>query len=223
MIITIDGPAGTGKTTIAKKVAERLHFLYFDTGAMYRAVTWAMMKKNIAPSDAEKIKNLLENFAFTIKGENKQKKYYVDEMDVTEEIRSVEVTRAVSEVSALAPVRESLWSIQRNFAKEGNAVFEGRDMGTVVFPDAEVKIFLTARPEVRAQRRMHEMLQKNPQEAAKIDQDILLEEMAKRDAYDSSRSLAPLKCPEDAFVIDTSDLTIDEIIESILKYKDGHR
>ena len=219
MIITIDGPAGTGKTSVAKRVAECLHFSYFDTGAMYRAVTWAIQQKNISLSDLPRIEELLKHFSFSIKHENKHKRYFVDATDVTEAIRSQEVTAHVSAVSALPPVRKALWSIQHDFAKTEDTVFEGRDLGTVVFPDAEVKIFLTGRPEVRAERRLKEILQKSPKEAAHLDQDKMLEDLMRRDELDSTRTIAPLKCPEDAFIIDTSDLSLDEVVDRILKYK----
>lgn len=221
MIITIDGPSGTGKSTVAKRVADSLHFAYFDTGAMYRAVAWMMIQKKIAVSDVEKIGQMLENFIFSIQGEGKEKHYYASDQDVTKEIRSREVTSLVSAVSALPAVRKALWKIQRSFAGLGDAVFEGRDMGTVVFPQAEIKIFLTARPEIRAQRRLDEIKEKNPQEASKMDHQKMLEDIMRRDEYDSTRALAPLKKPQDAYEIDTSDLSIDEVVSEILKYKMG--
>jgi CMP/dCMP kinase len=221
MIITIDGPAGTGKTTVARHVAERLHFSYFDTGAMYRAVTWVLLEKKIPLSDLPRIEKVLKNFVFSIQGEGKEKKYFVGEKEVTKQIRCEEVTSHVSAVSALPLVREALWKFQRAFATLEDAVFEGRDMGTVVFPKAEIKIFLTARPEIRAERRLQEIIQKNPEEALGLTHEQMIEEILRRDNLDSKRSLAPLKCPEDAYVIDTSDLSIDEVVECILKYKMG--
>lgn len=221
MIITIDGPSGTGKSTVAKRVAESLHFAYFDTGAMYRSFAWVMIHKKIALSDESSIESLLENFIFRVQGEGKEKHYFVAQQDVTKEIRSREVTALVSAVSALPAVRKALWKIQRSFAQQGNAVFEGRDLGTVVFPHAEVKIFLNARPEIRAQRRLDEIKEKNPSEAASMDHQKMLKDIMRRDELDSTRTLAPLKKPEDAFEIDTSDLSIDEVVEAILKYKKG--
>jgi len=218
MIITIDGPAGTGKTTVAKKVAEALHFAYFDTGAMYRAVTWLLLEKKIPFSDVKRIEKELSHFKFTIKGEGKEKSYFVNGQDVTEHIRSQTVTAAVSEVSALPSVRLELWEMQYEFGNQGDAVFEGRDMGTVVFPDAEIKIFLTARPEVRAERRLKEIIQKKSYDAQETDHDKMLAEIIRRDEYDSSRALAPLKCPDDAFIIDTSDMSIEDVVDAILKY-----
>lgn len=219
MIITIDGPAGTGKTTVAKRVAECLHFPYFDTGAMYRAVALMLLEKKIDLSDEGQIEKELSRFTFRIKGAGKEKRYFVDDKDITEEIRSQKVTSYVSQVSALPPVRKALWKIQHEFGAKGDAVFEGRDMGTVVFPEAEIKVFLTARPEIRAQRRLDEFIQKKSPDAHEMDHDKMLAEIMRRDEYDSSRTLAPLKCADDAYVIDTSDLSIDQVVDIILKYK----
>jgi CMP/dCMP kinase len=216
MIITIDGPAGTGKTTVAKRVAQGLHFSYFDTGAMYRSVTWAIIEKNISLSDLDSLQKLLEELSFHIKEVDHQKRYFALGKDLTEEIRTQKVTARVSEVAALKPVRDSLKVIQRAFAAHGDCVFEGRDMGTVVFPEADFKVFLTARPEVRAQRRLDELLSKMPEEARNLDHDKILQDLMRRDEIDSTRELAPLRCPEDALKIDTSDLSIDEVVEKIL-------
>lgn len=213
MIITIDGPAGTGKTTVARRVAECLHFSYFDTGAMYRSVAWWILQKQIDLADDLSMQNLLDHFSESFKIEGSR--YFLEGRDITQEIRTPEVTQFVSPVSALPAVRELLWRIQRNFAKNGDAVFEGRDMGSVVFPNAELKIFLTARSEIRAQRRLGELLAKNPE----LDADQVLADLLKRDQYDSNRALAPLRCPEGAHLIDTSDYTLDEVVEQILQYK----
>jgi cytidylate kinase len=217
-ILTIDGPAGTGKSTVAKNVAEKLGMPYFDTGAMYRAVSYLIIQKKIALSDDNKIGELMHSFRFEVRDKNGEKKYFANGQEITQEIRSEAVNKIVSPVSALPTVREALWAIQRKFAKSKGGVFEGRDMGTVVFPKAGVKIFLTARPEVRAQRRLNEILHKRPHEAQAMDEGKMLSELQKRDAYDASRQLAPLKCPEDAYVIDTSDLSIDQVVASILEY-----
>ncbi len=221
MIITIDGPAGTGKTTVARRVAECLHFPYFDTGAMYRMVAWRILEEGIDLSDHSRIEHLLETFAFDSRGKGKDRRYFVGDKDVTQEIRSQKVNAIVSAVSALEQVRRALWKIQRAFGDKGNAVFEGRDMGSVVFPNADLKIFLTARPEIRARRRLDEVLAKTPFEAHPLDPDQMLADILRRDALDSSRALAPLKCPEGAYQIDTSDLSIDEVVDCILKYKMG--
>ena len=215
MIITIDGPSGTGKSTVARRVAEALHLPYFDTGAMYRAVTWYLLKEGIPLQDEGHIKAALEKFSFRIESKEKEKRYFANDIDITKEIRTKEINAAVSQVSALASV-EMLWKIQRDFGAQKAGVFEGRDMGSVVFPEAELKFFLTAKPAVRAERRLKEMQEKLPEESQKWSHDEMIKELMRRDAYDSSRALAPLTCPKGAYVIDTSRLTIDQVVERII-------
>lgn len=219
MIITIDGPSGTGKTTVAQRVANRLSVIYFDTGAMYRAFTWVLINKQIPFSDEKRIEEELEKFTFDISMLNGNKRYFVDQVDVTEAIRTQKINETVSEVSAMKKVRESLWKMQRSYAEKQGAVFEGRDMGSVVFPKAEVKIFLDASPEVRAKRRLKEMRAKMPHEAAAFDEKKMEQDLLRRDAYDSSREIAPLKCPKGALRIDTSHISIDEVVEQIIQYQ----
>ncbi len=216
MIITIDGPSGTGKSTVARKVAETLGFTYFDTGAMYRSVTWALLQKKIPLSDLASVEAFLAQFTFDIRIQNGRPHYFVMEDDVTEVIRSQHITDAVSEVSAIPSVRKALWKIQKAYSERQSSVFEGRDLGTVVFPDAEVKIFLDASPEVRAKRRLAEMQQKRPDEAASFNEKSMQKELERRDAYDANRALAPLRCPKNARRIDTSEYTIDQVVEKII-------
>jgi len=211
MIVTIDGPAGTGKTTVAKKVAERLGIPFFDTGAMYRAVTYFFLQQQIPLTDQQKIATMLARFSYEIRSVDGKIRYRANGIDVTEAIRSSEVTQAVSAVSALSLVREAVWKIQRALAKRKGGVFEGRDMGSVVFPKAKYKIFLTASPAVRASRRLGELKGNWTHEG-------MIEELARRDRLDSSRALAPLTCPPDAYVIDTSDLQIQEVVDRIVEY-----
>lgn len=220
MIITIDGPAGTGKSTVAKQVAEALHLPYFDTGAMYRAFAYLVLEHAIELTEEERIANLLRDFYFEIRTHGEEKRYFANGCDVTELIRTQEVTRMASLVAALPPVRGALWKIQHAFAKDQGGVFEGRDMGTAVFPKAKLKIFLTAQPEVRAERRLEELLRKNPREAEGINRARMVADLQKRDEYDSSRQVAPLKCPEDAYVIDSSTLSIEEVVQRILEYRE---
>lgn len=220
MIITIDGPVATGKSTIAKQLARELGYIFFDTGAMYRALTYSLLKENIDVNNPQQLEEFLKNFKFDIKVAHREKRYFVGNEDVTEVIRGEKVTSNVSRISALPAIREKLTSIQRQFALGVNAVFEGRDMGSVVFPDAPIKIFLAGRPEVRAKRRYEELLKNNPEEAKNLTLEQVLESLNQRDAYDSSRTLSPLKQAEDALVIDTSDLTIDEVVLKIHEYKD---
>lgn len=220
MIITIDGPIATGKSTIAKTLARELGYIYFDTGAMYRCLTYGIMKNKINPDDLAALEEFLKNFAFDIKIKLGEKKYYVENEDVTEKIRGSEVTSQVSKVSALKPVRDKLVALQRQHSIGVNAVFEGRDMGTVVFPKAEVKVFLTGRPVVRAKRRFDELRSRFPEETKNLTMEKVLEEINQRDAYDTNRELSPLKQAPDALVIDTSELSVSDIIFTILEYKD---
>lgn len=215
MIITIDGPSGTGKSTVAKRLAEVVGITYFDTGALYRAVAWQLLQEKIAPSDLKGIEKVLKTFHFHIQTEKGAKRYFVGEVDVTEAIRTVEVTQIVSEVSAHKAVRDALKPIQVTCAEEVDSVLEGRDLGTVVFPHADYKFFLTARDEVRAKRRYEELKQKFPEKAEQLSFEQILKDIRERDDYDSSRDVAPLKKAEDAILIDTSDLSIDEVVSNI--------
>jgi cytidylate kinase len=223
MIITIDGPIATGKSTIAKKLAEEIGYIYFDTGAMYRCLTYGIIKKGINPDDLNQLANFLKDFAFDIKVKRGDRHYVYEDEDITLKIRGAEVTALVSKISALSPVREKLVSLQREMAVGVNAVFEGRDTGTVVFPNAEIKIFLAGRPEVRAKRRFEELRAKFPEETKELTTEKLLEEINRRDTYDTNRPISPLKQAMDALVIDTSDLTIDEIVFKILEFKDTRK
>lgn len=216
MIITIDGPAGTGKTTIARKLAGRLNYNYFDTGAMYRALTHRVIQHKIDIQDTKALVPFLADFRFDILDVAGQKHYYVDGEDVTEMIRTQEVTQKVSEVSANGAVRSALVGIQRKFGKGKNAVFEGRDMGTVVFPKAEYKIFLTACPTVRAERRYLELKEKKM--SVPLNEQEILKDMTIRDHLDSTREISPLKQADDAYLIDTSDLSIEQVVELILAH-----
>ena len=220
MIITIDGSVGTGKSSLAKALAQALGFIYLDTGAMYRAFTYGIIKRKINYKDASALAAFLKNFLFDIKVIQGDKRYFFEGEDITDKIRDADVTSLVSEISAIGSVREKLVAIQRHLAQGVNAVFEGRDMGTVVFPQAEVKIFLTGRPEVRAVRRYEEIKLKNPQEAQNLTLAKVLEDITRRDDSDSQRENSPLKQPENALVIDTSDLSINDIVFKILEYKE---
>ncbi len=218
MIITIDGPAGTGKTTVAKNLAEEIGYNYFDTGAMYRALTYGLIKNNIDPDNTEALQAFLKSNPVTIQSHIYGKRFLVGNEDVTAHIRTKEVTDLVSKVSAIGIVRETLVASQRELARGVNAVFEGRDMGTVVFPDAEVKIFLTASLEVRAKRRYSELIDKDPDNST-ISLDTVLNDINKRDSYDASRDISPMKAADDATLIDTSDLSCNQVINRIINIK----
>lgn len=223
MIITIDGPIATGKSTIAKRLAHDIGFIYFDTGAMYRCVTYAILKHKVNVDNPQELEEFLKHFVFDVKIKHGERFYLVDDEDVSLKIRGAEVTSSVSKISALPPVREKLVALQREWAVGVNAVFEGRDMGSVVFPAAQLKIFLTGRPEVRAARRFAELREKFPAETQDLTVQKVQEEIEARDTYDSQREISPLRKADDACIVDTSDLTIDEIILKILELKDTIR
>ena len=209
MIIAIDGPAGAGKSTIAKKVADSLGYVYIDTGAMYRAFTYELLTSSISLSDIEEINKVLEKTNI----EFKNSEIFFNNLNVTNEIRSKNVTANVSAVSAIPQVREKLVNLQRKIASESNSILDGRDIGTVVFPNAELKIFLTASVKIRALRRYNELIAKDKN----IDINEIEAEIEKRDKLDSSRETSPLIKAADAIEIDTSDLSIDEVANTILK------
>jgi cytidylate kinase len=219
MIITIDGPSGTGKSTVAKKLADEIGFTYFDTGAMYRSVTHFLQVRGISPADHDKIKEALKDFSYDIRNEPTGKRYFVGNEDVTVVIRSQEVTNHVSEVSAIPFIRHHMVSIQQQYGRRSNAVFEGRDLGTVVFPEAELKVFLTASSDIRAERRHKEILEKSkPNEKIPTLKEIK-DSIDQRDHNDATRKISPLKQADNAVLIDTSHLSVDQVIAEILKAK----
>jgi cytidylate kinase len=214
MIITIDGPAGTGKSTVAKRVAHALGFVYFDTGAMYRALTAVLMKQGISPNDESDIQKVLEDFDFRIVPSVQGLRYLVGDQDLSEIIRSPEVTKLVSAVAAVPAVRRALVDIQRRFAVGNDSVFEGRDLGSVVFPHADLKVYLTALAAERADRRHKELLNRLGEEAPSLQE--VLDDLNRRDYEDSTRAHSPLVVPHGAVQIDTSNLTIDEVVSALL-------
>jgi cytidylate kinase len=218
MIIAIDGPSGTGKSTVARGVAQRLGFTFFDTGAMYRAVAWQVLKEGIDPSDEAKVAEMLPSFTFHIRTRG-ERAYFVGQYDVTKEIRSQQIAAVASQVAAYAEVRKTLVEIQRKFGEQTDAVFEGRDMGTVVFPNADLKIFLTANVQIRTERRYKELHSKFPDLASDLCRDRIQKEIQERDENDSNRTISPLRQAKDAILIDTSYLTVDQVIEKIVRLK----
>lgn len=211
LIIAIDGPAGSGKSTTAKLLAKKLGYLYIDTGAMYRAVTLFAIKNNIL-NDENKIIELASELEIELKLEDGITKVFVNGKDVSEEIRSLEVNQNVSPVSKIEGVRKILVEKQKQIGKNGGVVMEGRDITTVVFPNADVKVFLTASIDERARRRALEFAQKGQEvDIEKVKQNIL-----ERDRIDSSRSVSPLTKSPDAIEVDTSNLTIEEQVDLIL-------
>ncbi|MAQ72198.1 MAG: cytidylate kinase [Candidatus Marinimicrobia bacterium] len=215
MVITIDGPAGVGKTTTAKRLANKLGYQYLDTGAMYRAVTYFFRQNSVDISSESQVKKMLDILNLELDcTSNDDMKLLLDNKNISSLIRSKEITNAVSKVSALQAVRERMVKIQKNTAKNGNFIVEGRDIGTVVFPDAKYKFFLVADYDTRAKRRLKDFKRVNEElNVNKIKQDL-----TDRDQYDSSRKLSPLKQANDAIVIDTSNCTIDDQVNQIYKH-----
>lgn len=213
--IAIDGPAGAGKSTIARLVAKRLNFKYVDTGAMYRAVTWLVLKKGLSiEREGEKISCLTQNMNLALDTTEEGTRVFVDGEDITEQIRSVAVTSHVSAVAKIPGVRDALLAKQRQLAAEGGVVMDGRDIGSTVLPDAEVKIFLTANLKERARRRFREMQVKG----IDADLDTVEREIKARDQLDSTRAISPLVRATDAEVIDTTHLSAEQVVEKIIAY-----
>lgn len=211
MIIAIDGTAGSGKSTTAKLVARRLHYLHIDTGAMYRAVALAVLQKNIDPEDISTVEELTRNLKIRLRQSNGIE-VLLNDANITDLIRNSEVTAIASMVSSYGGVREKLAEEQREMGKNGGVVLEGRDIGTVIFPDADVKLFFTADIEERARRRLHEMADRGEE----VDYKTMMADLAFRDHADTTRKISPLKKADDAITIDTSDLSIDEQVERVL-------
>ena len=217
MIIAIDGPSGTGKSTVAKGVAKKLGITFFDTGAMYRSMAWWVLKVGVDPSDEERVKQQIPSFRYVIETSSTRGRIYkVDGIDVSEAIRTPQISAAASKISTYAEVRKALVKIQREFGNGNNAVFEGRDMGTVVFPHADVKVFLTADPKIRAERRYQELLTKFPDLEQSLTHEQILTDLEKRDHSDSTRAISPLKRASDAVLIDTSRLSSAEAIDQVV-------
>lgn len=211
--IAIDGPAGAGKSTMAKALAAKLGCVYLDTGAIYRTVAYHMILMGISPKDKDGVARMIDdvNIKIEFPGDGKQH-MILNGRDVTDELRTPEMSQGASLVSAHAVVRDVLLDLQRDMAKNHNVVMDGRDIGTVVLPDADVKIFLTASSKVRAKRRMEELLAKGQQ----ADFQTVLADIELRDEQDSTRAIAPLRCAVDAVRVDTSDHGIEECIEMLL-------
>jgi cytidylate kinase len=216
-IIAIDGPAASGKSTLGERLAQHLGYLYFDTGVMYRAVTWAALSRLGQVDDEDAVSTLAEAVTIDIQppsiADGRKTDVLLDGEDITWAIRRPEVDANVSRVSAYPRVRQAMTHQQRRIGQRGGVVMVGRDIGTVVFPDAELKIYLDASVEERARRRLREIQSRGEHG----DYECILEALRKRDAYDSSRELAPLKPAEDAIILDTEGLSIDEVVECAMK------
>lgn len=211
--IAIDGPAGAGKSTVAGEVSKKLNFLYIDTGAIYRAVTLAALNRNVELTDQKAVTELAGNIIIEMIPDNeKLYRVYAEGNDVTTDIRSPEVSRHVSLVAKIPGVRKILLQKQRDMARAGGIVMEGRDIGTIVLPEADFKFFLTATPEERARRRYQELVASGYQ----VDPDALLQEIKERDRIDSTRETAPLAPAPDAVIIDCTEMSINHVVDYIV-------
>ena len=206
-VIAIDGEAGTGKSTLAKNIAKKYKIVYMDTGAMYRCVTLNMIWDNVSLDEIDKINNILDNIKIDMENIDGEDKFYLNGVDVTKQIREKQVNDLVSQVSHIPVVREKMVNLQRKLARGKNIVMEGRDIGTNVFPGAQVKIYLTASAEERAKRRYEQ----NKEKGIDISYEEILKNVIFRDENDKSSSVAPLKKADDAFELDTTNYTLEEV------------
>ena len=210
--IAIDGPAGAGKSTIARRLAKELGYHYVDTGAIYRTVAYFMDLLGVSPKDVDGVERYIDELTIEIEYNQKgEQRMIMNGMDVTDDIRSQEISQKASLVSAHAVVRDVLLDMQRDVAKKNNVIMDGRDIGTVVLPRANVKIFLTASVEVRAKRRYDELMTKG----TKADLNKIQEEIRQRDHQDITRPIAPLKQARDAILVDTSNMSINEVVTAL--------
>lgn len=213
--VAMDGPVGAGKSSVARESAKKLGFIYVDTGALYRGVALYTVRKGVSDTDedfAQKVEALLSEITVEIKIENGEQRIFLCGEDVSEEIRLPKISMAASSVSSIPTVRAFLLDLQRDIAKKNNVIMDGRDIGTVVLPDAQVKIFITAAPEIRAKRRFEELINKGVETTF----EQVLNDLNRRDYQDSHRAVAPLKMAEGAILLDTSDLDFDQSVESVI-------
>lgn len=211
--IAIDGPAGAGKSSIAKALSKRLGYIYIDTGAMYRAVALFFVENNISDGADSRIESLLDKLEISIKYEDGAQKVILNGEDVTDKLRLEEIGKLASKFSAIGSVREKLVALQRKLAQKENVVMDGRDIGTVVLPNADLKIYLSASSKVRAERRYLELLEKGQTD---LDINDIEDEIIKRDEADMNREISPLKQADDAYYLDSSDMTLEEVVSKIL-------
>jgi len=216
-IIAIDGPAGSGKSTVSRLLAARLGYLYLDTGAMYRAVALQAKRKNVDLKDAEKTSKLCRDLDLHFKTLDGATRLFLGVEDISAAIRNPEMDMLSSAISAIKEVRQAMTLLQRNMAEQRGVVAEGRDMGTVVFPNAECKFFIDADPEVRAGRRYRERLARGEE----VSRQEVEKELRKRDDQDMTRALAPLMPAKDAILLDTTNLTVEEVVETMVKTIEG--
>ncbi|TMA13681.1 MAG: (d)CMP kinase [Deltaproteobacteria bacterium] len=213
LIVAIDGPAGAGKSTVAKRLAHELGYTYMDTGAMYRAFAWKVMQDEIDLEDETSLRKILSETKIDLKKDNGQLRVFLDEVDITDRIRTPVLSQMASKVSTLRAVRERMVELQRAMGREGGVVVEGRDIGTIVFPKAEVKIYLDASSQERARRRFEEL----KAQGKGINLKETLKEMEERDRRDQEREVAPLRKAKDAVVIDSTQLDAEGVMERIMR------
>ena len=211
--IAIDGPAGAGKSTIARRTAQELSFIYVDTGALYRALAVFLVDEGVSPEDTEKVKEAVKSVKVSIAYENGEQQVLVNGKNVTDRLRAESVGNMASTISAIPAVRAALLDLQRDLAKAHDVLMDGRDIGTNVLPDAELKIYLTASVETRAERRYRDLQEKGVEKSLSE----IKKEIEERDHRDMTRAIAPLKQAEDAVYLDTSHMNIDEVVEAIRK------
>lgn len=214
LLVTIDGPGGAGKTVVSRRLAKALGYTYVDTGALYRAVALAVQSEKCSANEDGKVAQICRHLRLRFENSAKGPRLYMNEVDITDDIRTQEITMLASAVSARSVVREYLLGVQREMARNGGVVFEGRDMGTVVFPNADAKFFLDADPQIRASRRHAELVAMG----MNISLAEVAEALGKRDEDDSSRTLAPLKPARDAVRIDSTSLEIEEVVQLMLAH-----
>ena len=220
--IAIDGPAGAGKSSIAKALSKKLGFVYIDTGAMYRAVALFFLENGIKDSSDNEIDKLLDKLDINIKYTDGEQRVFLNNVDVSDKLRQEEIGKLASRFSAVKSVREKLVALQRKLAKKENVIMDGRDIGTVVLPNADLKIYLSAGSKVRAKRRYLELIEKGFDKTA-LDEKAIENEIIKRDEADMNREISPLKKAEDAYCLDTSDMTFDEVVSKILDMVEKER
>ena len=211
-VVAIDGPAGTGKGTVTKIIAEKLNLIYIDTGAMYRAVALKALQNNIRPEENEKIEEMLKDISIKLNNIDGIQQVLLDNKDITQEIRTTRVDDVVAKFAAVKQVREKMTPLQREMKSQGNIIMEGRDIGTAVFPDAEVKIYLDATVEERASRRYKQNLEKGIQ----CSYEEILEGIKERHFLETTRDIAPLRQADDAVYVDSTNLSIDQVVDKIM-------
>ena len=218
-IVAIDGPAGAGKGTITKLVGEKLNLLNVDTGAMYRCIALKMARENIKLDELDRIEEILKNVDINLINKDGNVNVFLDGEDVTNEIRTEEISKFVSPVSAIKIIRENMVKLQRKFGEEKDIIMEGRYIGTEVFPNADVKIYLDATPEERARRRVLQ----NQEKGIEGEYEEILKQIKIRDERDSTREISPLKRAEDAILVDSTNMTIEEVVEEVIRIVRGVR